>query len=344
MMIQLKEGNLLKANVEALVNTVNTVGVMGKGIALQFREAYPENYQAYKSACQKGEVKIGKMHIFFTNQLENPRYIINFPTKQHWRRKSKLSDLKLGLIDLRNVIQELRISSIAIPPLGCGSGGLAWTDVKKLIITELDGLENTEILLFEPKGSPDVDDIPVKTPRPSLTPSRASLIYLIYKYALPGYRLSLLEIQKLMYFMQESGEKLRLNYQKNNYGPYAENLNFVIQRLEGHYLKGYGDRSAKAQIRIINQSEKTAKSYLDDSPETSARVEKVIDLIHGFETPYGMELLSTVHWLVKEKKNKDYQIEDIINEFQNWSLRKRTYFKPEQIQIAYNRLSEHGWI
>lgn len=343
-MICIKEGNLLKAEAEALVNTVNTVGVMGKGIALQFREAYPENYKAYKSACNKGDVQIGKMYIYFTNQLDNPKYIINFPTKNHWREKSKLSDLELGLIDLKNIIKKYEIKSIAIPPLGCGSGGLNWKDVKKLITRELQVLENTEILLFEPKGSPDVDDIPVKTKKPELTPSRASLIYLIYKYALPGYRLSLLEVQKLMYFMQESGEGLRLNYEKNYYGPYAENLNFVIQKLEGHYIRGYGDRNTKAQIKIIHNSENIAKIFLEKAPDTSSRVNKVIELIQGFETPYGMELLTTVHWLVKENRNKEYKIENIVQDFQNWSLRKRTYFKPEHIKIAYDRLASQGWI
>lgn len=343
-MICIQEGNLLIAEAEALVNTVNTMGVMGKGIALQFREAYPENYKAYKSACNKGEVQIGKMHIYFTNQLDNPKFIINFPTKNHWKEKSKLCNLKLGLIDLINIINKYEIRSIAIPPLGCGNGGLDWKDVKKLITSELQILENTEILLYEPKGSPNVDDIPVKTEKPKLTPSRASLIYLIYKYAIPGYRLSLLEIQKLMYFMQESGERLRLNYEKNYYGPYAENLNFVIQRLEGHYLRGYGDRNTKAQIKIICNSENIAKIYLEKAPDTSSRVNKVIALIQGFETPYGMELLTTVHWLIKENRNREYSIENIVQDFQNWSLRKRTYFKPEHIKIAYDRLASQGWI
>src|SRR5690349_8544281 len=125
-MIEHKAGDLLRADVEALVNTVNTVGIMGKGVALQFRQAYPDNYAAYRKACTHGEVQIGKMFVFATGYLTNPRLIINFPTKRDWRSKSRLEDIEAGLIDLVAVVRSERITSIAIPPLGCGNGGLQW--------------------------------------------------------------------------------------------------------------------------------------------------------------------------------------------------------------------------
>lgn len=124
-MIQEAHGNLLDAEADALVNTVNTVGVMGKGIALQFKRAFPENYKAYKRACDQGAVELGQMFIWDAGALagDGPRYVINFPTKKHWRSKSKLSDIRAGLDDLVRQLKDLSINSVAVPPLGCGHGG-----------------------------------------------------------------------------------------------------------------------------------------------------------------------------------------------------------------------------
>jgi O-acetyl-ADP-ribose deacetylase (regulator of RNase III) len=140
-MIHLTRGDLLKADVDALVNTVNTVGVMGKGVALQFRQAYPRNYEDYRRACEQGAVELGRMFVFDAGQLVHPRHIINFPTKRHWKSKSRLEDIEAGLVDLVRVIKELDIRSIAVPPLGAGSGGLNWSDVRPRIEKALWWLE-----------------------------------------------------------------------------------------------------------------------------------------------------------------------------------------------------------
>jgi len=296
-MIEFTKGNLLEADVEALVNTVNTVGVMGKGIALQFRQAFPENYEAYRKACKRGEVKIGKMFVVATGRLTNPRYVINFPTERHWRNKSRLEDIKKGLEDLVRVVKEKDIRSIAIPPLGCGFGGLRWEEVRPLIVKAFESLPDVQVLIYEPYQAPAADQMKIATKRPRLTKGRAALIVLIDRYAIPGYRLTHLEIQKLAYFFQCAGELLRLNYVKHKYGPYAENLHFVLQRLEGHYLRGYGDRSRRAEIYFLPGAKEEAEAFLQSYPETLQRIDRVARLIYGFETPYGMELLATVHWL-----------------------------------------------
>lgn len=250
-MLREAEGNLLDAPVDALVNTVNTVGVMGKGIALQFKQAYPENFRAYEAACRRGEVEIGRMFVVETEQLGNPRLIINFPTKKHWRNRSRLDDIRSALGDLRRVISDYQIRSIAVPPLGCGNGGLDWLDVRPLIVDALGDIPDVDVVVYPPKGAPPPESMKVRTPRPSITPGRAALLTLVANYvrlsrleepAAPEGA-SLLEIQKLMYFLQEAGQRLRLNYVKAQYGPYAENLNPVLQTLEGHYLRGYGDRT-----------------------------------------------------------------------------------------------------
>src|SRR4030042_5400927 len=296
-MIKLIIGNLLKAEAEALVNTVNTFGVMGKGIALQFRQAYPANYEAYRKACNYHEVLPGKMFVFATNKLVNPKYIINFPTKRHWKGKSRMEDIEAGLKALVDVVRKLGIHSIAVPPLGCGSGGLHWDEVKPRIEVAFRYLPDITVLLFKPEGAPEAEEMRVTTKKPAMTPGRAALLGLLERYVMPGYRLTLLEIQKLAYFLQAAGEPLRLNFVRGKYGQYAETLHHVLQRLEGHFIRGYGDRSRNASVRLIPGATDEASSFLANHKDTVNRLDRVGRLIEGFESPYGMELLATVHWL-----------------------------------------------
>ena len=216
-MIKPTIGNLLDAGngheAEALVNTVNTVGVMGKGIALQFRLAYPRNYELYRAACKRGEVVPGKMFIVPTDRLDNPRYIVNFPTKRHWKGDSRVEDIESGLADLVRFIQAEKIQSIAVPPLGCGNGGLDWSDVRPRIVKAFESLPDVRVLLYEPAGAPEPDKITVATARPEMNSNRAALITLMRNYGEVGYRLTMLEIQKLTYFLQLAGQPLRLQFQ-----------------------------------------------------------------------------------------------------------------------------------
>ncbi len=344
-MIEFTHGNLLQADVEALVNTVNTAGVMGKGIALQFKQAFPANFVAYEKAVKRGEVVPGKMFLFETGTFSNPRYIINFPTKRHWRGKARMDDIETGLQDLIRVLREKQIRSIAIPPLGCGFGGLDWDDVRPLILATLESLPDVHALVYPPDGTPSAEKMKVGTNRPRLTLGRAALIELIEKYALPGYQLTQLEIQKLAYFLQEAGESLKLNYVKQQYGPYAENLHFVLQALNGHYLTGYGDRSARATLYLLQGANKEAETFLDEYPETKTRLERVAQLIQGFETPYGMELLATVHWLgTHEDHAAKNDVNIAIHGFETWNQRKREHFHPEHIKTAWERLRQQNWL
>jgi O-acetyl-ADP-ribose deacetylase (regulator of RNase III) len=150
-MIEHVKGNLLEADAEALVNAVNIVGVMGKGIALQFRQAFPDNYNFYRKACEHNQVKPGKMLVFV--RPTNPRYIINFPTKRHWKDKSKIEDIEDGLQDLIEVVKNREIQSIAVPRLGCGLGGLHWEDVRPMIEKAFVDLPDVKVLLYAPDAS-----------------------------------------------------------------------------------------------------------------------------------------------------------------------------------------------
>jgi O-acetyl-ADP-ribose deacetylase (regulator of RNase III) len=344
-MIDLTRGNLLLADTEALVNTVNTVGVMGKGIALQFKQAFPENYRAYRRACEAGEVQIGKMFVFDAGPLSNPRHVINFPTKRHWRGKSRLGDVVAGLAALSDEIRAREIRSVAVPPLGCGNGGLDWRDVRPLIENALRGLEGVSVLLFEPVGAPDLRTMPVRTERPRMTAARALLIQLLAQYSVLGYSRSLLEVQKLAYLLQEAGEPLRLSFERGHFGPYAANLNKVLERLEGHFTRGYGDsQKPDTEIQLLPGAAEEAERFLAGQAESRHRLERLRDLIAGFETPYGMELLSSVHWVVRHETPPASDPVSALGSIRRWSHRKASLFHHHHVEIAWSRLTEQAWI
>jgi O-acetyl-ADP-ribose deacetylase (regulator of RNase III) len=346
-MIEFKQGNLLEEKAEAIVNTVNCVGIMGKGIALQFKRAYPENFRQYAKACKASVVQPGRMFTVATGSLFNPRYIINFPTKGHWKDKSKIEDIKSGLIALIAEVKQLGITSIAIPPLGCGNGGLNWAEVKPLIESAGAQLPNVRIIIFEPVGAPAAEKMLVATKKPNMTRGRALVISLLELYGIPGYELTKLEIQKLAYFLQETGEPLKLDYVKHIYGPYAKKLNNVLEHIEGHYIHGYGDGTNKAEsaeIYVVPKGREAASAFLKTELEAQERLERVSNLIFGFETPYGMELLATVHWVAIKEPNPAQNSGQAIALVHEWSDRKRKIFKPEHISRAWQRLQEGNWL
>ena len=341
-MIHYSKGNLLQADVEAIINTVNCVGVMGKGIALQFKQAFPDNFAAYAKACKAKQVQPGYMFLFEQENLVNPHFIINFPTKTHWKAKSLLEHVEQGLVDLVQVIRDKQIKSIAIPPLGCGNGGLDWVVVRPLIEQALAQLPEVDTYVYGPQPAPAVDTMPVTTKAPNMTRARALFIKLIEQYSLPGYRLSLLEVQKLGYFLQESGEALRLNYVKHHFGPYAENLNHVLQRIEGHFIRGYGDRNKDAQIHLMPDAVTQADVFLANDVDASQRLAQVEALIEGFETPYSMELLASVHWV--STRESVASEEEAVTKVQGWNPRKAKLMQAKHIQKAFERLRDQQWV
>lgn len=345
-MIEIIKGDILKQNTEALVNTVNCVGVMGRGIALAVKNAYPENYRLYKEACENKEVTIGRMYVYVAGDIFEKKYIINFPTKLHWKGKSKIEYIKSGLADLVRVINEYCISSIAIPPLGCGLGGLDWKVVRPVIENALKDLSNIEVKIIEPDKSFEIEPVkPDNGKKNKLTKGRAALIVLIGRYleAMMDTSVTLLELHKLMYFLQESGEPLRLNYQKAQYGPYAINLRHVLDVMNGIYIKGFDDREDNPQkeIELLDDAYSKAEDFLAEHEELKQRLEKVSALISGFETPFGMELLSTVHWVVKNE-NADSQ-DKVISATYAWNNRKQM-FNRNHIIAAWNKLKVENWI
>jgi O-acetyl-ADP-ribose deacetylase (regulator of RNase III) len=347
-MIRKVKGNLFEAEAEALVNTVNTVGVMGKGIALQFKRAFPENFKAYEKACEAGEVQPGKMFVFDLGGLYRTRYIINFPTKRDWKHKSRMVDIESGLDALVGEIRTREIRSIALPPLGCGNGGLDWGEVYPLIVNKLGPLADVDVQVFEPSGAPKPEAMVDRTERPNMTLGRAALLGLMGRYEAPGYDylLSLLEIQKLTYFMQEAGEPMKLEFAKGAYGPYADNLRHVLKHIESHFIVGFGDGKNKPGTAIKAKPEALAEAeaFLKKEPATLERFERVTRLIEGFETPFGMELLSSVHWCAVHDWNGNGTLDDVTHCVQSWNARKARLFGTERIRLAWDRLKEERWL
>ncbi len=341
-MIEYKHDNILNEDAEALINTVNCVGAMGRGIALQFKHAFPENFKAYVAACKQGKIQPGKMFVFETGKLTNPRFIINFPTKRHWRGKSQIEDIEAGLNALVDTIRRYDIRSIAIPPLGSGLGGLDWIQVKARIEATLQPLADVRIIIYEPSGAPN--KLISNSKAPNMTPGRAVLVELMYRYlnGLLDPFITLLEVHKLMYFMQEAGEPLRLKYSKAPYGPYAENLRHVLHALEGHFISGYADGgdAPKKQLKLVPGAMEKAATFLQQHPDTRNRFDKVVELVEGFESPFGLELLSTVHWIMKNMTVN--AVDEVVRLTYAWNACKRQ-FTPRQIALAVDVLSRKGW-
>jgi O-acetyl-ADP-ribose deacetylase (regulator of RNase III) len=285
------------------------------------------------------------MFVHETGALTNPRFIINFPTKRHWKGKSRMEDIERGLVDLVDQIQRRRIGSVAIPPLGSGLGGLDWRQVRVRIEAALLDLRQVRVVVYEPNGEGD-SRLARRTRNVSaMTAGRAALVVLIHRYraGLLDPFVSLLEVHKLLYFMQEAGQALRLRYAKAPYGPYAENLRHVLHAVEGHLVSGYGSGGDEPdkQLELVPGAVADAEAFLKRDAPTRARFQRVADLVDGFETPFGLELLSTVHW-VAAREGATNASEAIACTYA-WGDRKKRFTR-RQIALALATLEKNGWL
>jgi O-acetyl-ADP-ribose deacetylase (regulator of RNase III)/uncharacterized protein YwgA len=343
-MIKIVTGNLLDAKVQALVNTVNTVGIMGKGIALQFSEAFHNNYKVYKEACRNKTFKIGTLlAVRDHNAILGEKIIINFPTKQHWRQPSKYEYIESGLQELARYIESNRIKSIAIPPLGCGNGGLNWDIVKQMIEKYLSAL-NAEIYVYEPNSA--VKALLQKqnvAKKPKLTSARAMLLYSLFYYEAIGEYSSLFSANKLAYFLQRIGENLKLKFDANFYGPYALGVGHVLYALNGTYLNGLEQNQAKAfePLKLNYEKFHEVRDYVNAELTSvqKKRLKDLIKLLAGFESDLSLEILSSVAFLLD--KNPSLTLEETIHGIYSWNERKIKLFRESYIELAYNHLKEN---
>ena len=350
-MITFAQGNLLEADVEALVNTVNTVGVMGKGIALMFKEAFPDNFKRYEAACAAKHVSVGEMFVTKRNDLYGPKWIINFPTKMHWRHPSKLEWIAKGLDSLKQVIEHNRIKSVALPPLGAGNGGLAWQDVRALIVDKLATLDDVEVIVYEP--TKQYQNVAKRTGVEKLTPARALIAELVRRYCILGIECSLLEVQKLGYFVERFATahglpQMNFEFGANKYGPYSDRLKHLLDALDGSYLhceKRLGDAGPFEPIYFNDSKKDLVSAYFTtaDAKCYRAALEETSRLIDGFESPLGMELLATVDWLVS-RENVRPEVSEIRARLPDWpggkesAERKLNLFDDRIIGIALEAL------
>jgi O-acetyl-ADP-ribose deacetylase (regulator of RNase III) len=351
-MMRFTQGNLLDARVEALVNTVNTVGVMGKGIALMFKEAFPANFRAYELACKQEEVKIGRMFVTENPTFEGPQWIINFPTKKHWRQPSRLEWIIEGLKDLRRVIEEKQIRSVALPPLGSGNGGLDWNDVREEIQSILGDLGGVDIHVYEPTAK--YQNVAKRTGVEKLTPARVLIAEMIRRYWVLGIECTYLEVQKLGWFLERTihslgiEDPMQLHFTADKYGPYSERLRHLLNALDGTYLH-CDKRLSDAGPADTIWPDETRRKYVDLflRQDTSKPLNRVLDetaeLIDGFESPLGMELLSTVDWLI-HREHAEPNIAGIREGLQKWpagdaaAKRKLNLFDDRLLTLALDRL------
>ena len=351
-MVEFTRGNLLEAQVEALVNTVNTVGVMGKGIALMFKEAFPDNFEAYKAACDAGKVELGQMFVHERRALMGPRWIINFPTKQHWRGSTRIQWVESGLADLRRVIESRGISSVAVPPLGCGQGGLDWKSVRSLIVGTLGELQDVRVVVFEP--TEQYQNVAKRSGVEKLTPARALISELVRRYWILGMECSLLEIHKLAWFMTRRikalalDDPLKLDYRADRYGPYAHRLQHLLNSLDGSYLhcdKRIPDAKPHDVIWFDVSRAERLSLYLKSAAANPFRaaLDEVESIIDGFQSPRGLELLATVDWLV-EQEGCSPEVSSVRQGLKRWpkghsaAKRKDAMFTDEDIKLALHQL------
>ncbi len=344
-MLHFLKGNLLDSHAEALVNTVNTVGVMGKGIALQFKEAFPENNKKYSEVCRTGSFTPGKLLLVKDhNALMGQKTIVNFPTKKHWRNPSHYSYIEDGLKELAIIINKERIKSIALPPLGCGNGGLDWVKVKSMIENYLSDID-ADIYVYEPNAEVKALLQKENTPKEvKLTPARAQLLYLLYYYESMGEYSSLFSANKLAYFLQRMGERMRLNFVRHHYGPYSNQVEHVLYALNGVYLRGLEQKEAKAFEPLMLNYEKLpeVKQYIAEHLDSlqKQRLESLMSLIDGFQSELSLEVLASVDFILEE--HSGYTNEQVYEAIQQWSERKSKMIKKEYVAIAYNHLKKYS--
>jgi O-acetyl-ADP-ribose deacetylase (regulator of RNase III) len=343
-LIESAAGDILKADADALVNPVNCEGETGRGLALQFKKRFPANFNAYYEACRNNIVELGQMFLFETKSKSKPFYIINFPIKQYWRDPVTLETIQAGLIDLAQIVQQHQIMTVAMPPIGCGQGGLHWKSVRPLLEQYLDSEERHFVIYGF--SAPPMHKAPTRPPGPPLmTVGRAALVRLmaLYTNSINDNHVTLPELHMLLFLLQEAGETLRLEFNKGSASPYARNLRRVLNALDGYYISGYiggPDRPSK-ELQIIPSIEESVADFLEKYPATVGRIEKVLQLCDDFPPHSGLELLTTTLWIVT--REQCYTLEDVIRRTYGWNRQKRQ-FSSEQISSAANRLAESGWI
>lgn len=338
-MIKYITGNILDSKAQALVNTVNTEGVMGKGIALQFKKAFPTNFKLYKEACKQQNIGIGQLFVAKDSNLASgEKLIINFPTKTTWRKPSEYIYIEKGLDDLLKIIETHNIKSIAIPPLGAGNGGLEWENVKTIIEKKLAHLKDIDVFIYEPSLAIKEH---MKSERIKLTDGRALLLYVLFDLVKNGEYVSEFSSEKVCYFLQRFGAKkyFNLNFEPKFYGPYSGKVRYVLNILNGSYIIGYSGMNKKPfePISLVADGYEDVTNYVNSNEELLSIANKTTSFLTGFYSDFALELLSSLDYLSKKHNTTDLNF--LKDKLESWSDRKRSLFSnPKYIHISLEHL------
>lgn len=353
-------GDIFESKAQTLINTVNTVGVMGKGIALGFRRRFPEMYEDYVRRCERREVRLG-MPYFYRRLV--PPHVINFPTKDHWRSVSKLSDIVNGLKYLQSHIAEWGVTSLAVPPLGCGEGRLDWRVVGPTLYRHLSGL-GVSVDLYAPFGTPHEElqpdflqhrqDAPIRASDHVLLATRhvepgwVALVAIIEQVSNERYHwpIGRIGFQKLAYFATEAGIPTGLSYRRGSYGPFASDVKQVMSKLINNGLIVEQKRGRMLATSVGPTYADAKRGYEAFLKKWEPQISKVVDLVVRMNTD-DAEIAATVHFAanrVREEKGAQPSEAEILNYVQQWKLRRRPPLNNDEIALAIRRLNVLGWI
>lgn len=326
---------MFDAQVDAIVNTVNLVGVMGKGVAFQFKERFPENFRVYSEACKSRTIGIGNSLVVPAVWRGRQIWIVNFPTKVHWRNPSEYQYVEKGLDNLVGILEQYNIKSIALPPLGAGNGGLEWEKVRTMIEDKLRSV-NCEIYLYEPGHDSVLRYRSVK-----LTAAKALLIYMLERLRRKGENLSTFSAVKLVYFMQKCGAKglFKMQFVPYTFGPYCDQVKKMLHSLDGAYITGYEDIQKKPfePFGLIDESFVIVQNMVESDIMLLDVVNRTERYLDGYWDEYGLELLSTVDYIISNSDIIPMSVDNIHQRIITWNERKEKMFG----DVDLNPVVEH---
>jgi uncharacterized protein YwgA/O-acetyl-ADP-ribose deacetylase (regulator of RNase III) len=348
------EGNIFNSKAQTLVNTVNCVGVMGKGIALGFRKRFPAMHDDYVQRCKRGEVRLGRPYLY---RQPEPPWILNFPTKDHWRSMSRLSDIEKGLEYLLGRYKSWGIESLAMPPLGSGHGGLEWHVVGPTLHRYLSRLE-IPVELYVPHGTPHEELQPAffqpsLTDEPEVSFSRISPAWVALLSTLARLehqrfrpRVGRMLFQKLAYFGTASGLDLGLTYSRGSYGPFAPNLKQYVSHLINNGLITETRRGNMIEVQLGTTFEAAERAFHGEVRRYEPQIDRLVDLFARMRTR-DSEIASTVHFTTGELRGslgRRPTEREVLNAVMDWKQRRKPPFDPDEVATAIRGLNVLGWI
>jgi uncharacterized protein YwgA/O-acetyl-ADP-ribose deacetylase (regulator of RNase III) len=344
-------GNLFETDAQTLVNTVNCVGVMGKGIALEFKKRFPEMYKDYVERCNRKQVRLGEPYLY---PSLFPPHVINFPTKDHWRSVSRLADIVRGLVYLEKHYLEWGITSLAVPPLGCGSGGLEWNIVGPTLAGYLHQLE-IPVYLFAPHGTAPKDldlefllrkaDKPISAPSSSIPLGWIAIVEVLNRILSAPFHwpVGRVNLQKIAYFITQAGIPSKLSYQRGSYGPFSPDLKQALSILVNQGLIHEQQLGNMISMKVGITYPDARRIYARDLENWEEIIARVVDLLLRIPSTHQAELAATVHFTAKELG--DWTTEEaVLNGVMEWKLRRRPVFSREEVALTIRNLAVLGWI